>query len=109
LKAAVTGEFFSRNTATGARITTESMAHYKAIQKFLSQKGLPFFTFYTKGDKPQKAVIRHLPNNTSSEDITVAVQELGYVVISVKQITAKSPFPEGGATLQPFPSSLALW
>jgi hypothetical protein len=37
-----------------------------------------------------------LPNNTSSEDVTVALQELGYEVISVKQLTAKRPSPEGG-------------
>jgi hypothetical protein len=55
-------------------------------------------TFYTKSEKPIKAVIRHLPTNTSSEGITLALQELGYEVISVKQMTAKRPSPEGGAT-----------
>jgi hypothetical protein len=64
LKAVVTGEFFFRNTGSGTRITTKSMADYKTIQNLSRQKGLPFFTFYTKGDKPVKAVIRHLPNNT---------------------------------------------
>jgi hypothetical protein len=59
LKAVVTGEFFFRITASGPRITTKSMADYKNIQNLLNQKGLPFFTFYTKGDKPMKAVIRH--------------------------------------------------
>jgi hypothetical protein len=44
-----------------------------------------------------------LPNNTSSEDITVALQELGYEVINVKQMTAKFPFPEGEVTLLFFP------
>jgi hypothetical protein len=66
LKAVVTGEFFFRNTASGTRITIKSMADYRAIQSLLSQRGFPFFTFYIKGDKPVKAVIRHLPNNTSS-------------------------------------------
>jgi hypothetical protein len=47
LKAVVTGEFFMRNIASGPRITTKSMADYKTIQNLLSQKGLPFFTFYT--------------------------------------------------------------
>jgi hypothetical protein len=31
LKAVVTGEFFFRNTASGTRITTKSMADYKTI------------------------------------------------------------------------------
>jgi acyl-CoA synthetase (NDP forming) len=103
LNAVVTWEFFFLNTASGNRITTKSMAGYKTIQNLLSQKGLPFFTFYTKGNKPVKAVMKHLPNNTSSEDITVALQELGYEVISVKQITAKRPSPENGVTLVPLP------
>jgi hypothetical protein len=36
-------------------------------------------------DKPVKAVIRHLPDNISAEDITVALQEIDYEVISIKQ------------------------
>jgi hypothetical protein len=102
LKAAVNEEFF-RNTASGTRITTKSMADYKTTQNILSQKGLPFFTFYTKGDKLVKAVIRHFPNNTWSEDIRVALQELGYEVISVKQMTAKRLSPEGEVTLVSLP------
>jgi hypothetical protein len=74
------------------------MADYKTIQNPLSQNGLPFFTFYTKGDKPVKAFIRHLPSNNSSDDISVALRELGYEVISVKQMTAKRPSPEGEVT-----------
>jgi hypothetical protein len=49
LKAVVTGEFFFQNTASGTQITTKSMGDYKTIQNLLSQKGIPFFTFYTKG------------------------------------------------------------
>jgi hypothetical protein len=35
---------------------------------------------------------------TSAEDITVALQETDYDVISVKQMTAKRPTPERGVT-----------
>jgi hypothetical protein len=103
LKTVVTGEFFFRNTASGTRLTTRNMTDYKATQNLLSQKNLPFYTFYTKGDKQVKAVISHLPSNTSSEDITVALQELGYEAISVKQMTAKRPSPAGGDTLVSLP------
>jgi hypothetical protein len=98
----VTGEFFCLNTASGTRIATQSMADYKLVQNLLSQKGLPFLTFYTKGDRPVKAVIRNLPNNTSSENITIALQVLSYEVINVKQMTGKRPSPEG-VTLVSFP------
>jgi hypothetical protein len=98
----MTGEFF-RNFASGTRIITKSMADYKATQNLLSQKGLPFFTYYTNGNKPVNAVIRHLHSNTSSEDITVALQELGYEIISVKQKTVERPSPEGEVTFIPLP------
>jgi hypothetical protein len=60
----------------------------------IPEKNLPFFTFYTKGDKLVEAVIRHLPGNIHTEDITVDIQELGYNVFSAKQMTAKRPNPE---------------
>jgi hypothetical protein len=59
------------NTATGTQITTKSM-DYNATQKFLTQKNLTFFPFYTEGDKLIEANIRHLPSNTLAEDTTVA-------------------------------------
>jgi hypothetical protein len=79
------------------------MADYKTILNLLSQKGLPFFTFCTKGDKPVNSVIWHLPSNTSSEDIRVALHEFSYEVISVKQMTAKRPSLEGGFPLVSLP------
>jgi hypothetical protein len=102
LKPMETVEFF-RNTTAGTRITTKVMADYKAIQNLSRQKDLQFFTFYTKGARAVKSVIRHLPSNTSSEDITVALKELGYEAISVKQMTAKRPSPEGRVTLVSLP------
>jgi hypothetical protein len=92
----VTWEFW--NIASGTQITTKNMVDYIATQNILSQKGLTFYIFYTKADKPVKAVSRHLPSNTSSEDITFALQELGYEVINARQMTAKSLSPEEGVT-----------
>jgi hypothetical protein len=92
----VSGEFFFRNTATGTLITTKNLADYKAIQTLLSNQGLNYYTFYTKPDKPNKAFMKHL----------LQLQELGYEVISVKQMTAKRPSPEGGATCISLPLSL---
>jgi hypothetical protein len=59
------GDFFW-NTATGTGVTTKSMVDYSAIQKFITKRNLHFITFYTKADKLVKAIIRHLPGNTSA-------------------------------------------
>jgi hypothetical protein len=48
-----------------------------------------------------KPLIRHLPANISAEDITVVFQETHYDVMSVKQLTAKRPTPEGAVTRLP--------
>jgi hypothetical protein len=31
---------------------------------------LPYFTFFPKSEKPIKAVFRHVPQNTTTEDIS---------------------------------------
>jgi hypothetical protein len=59
-------------------------------------KNFHFFALYTKAHKLVKAVIRHLPGNTSAKNITVVLQEIDYDVISVKLMTAKRVTPEGG-------------
>jgi hypothetical protein len=44
-----------------------------------------------------KLLISHLPCNISVENITVALQEIRYDVINVRQVTAYRPTLEGGA------------
>jgi hypothetical protein len=104
LKSVVTEEFF-RNIVTGTWITTKSIRGYKAVQKLLTDSGLPYFTFYSKDVKPVRAVIRHLPGSTSSEDIAVAFQKLDCDIISVKQMTAKRFATEEGSHISLSPSS----
>jgi len=65
------------------------MADYKAILYCLSKHNLHHFTFYLQFDKPNKAVIRHLPIKIYSD-----LQDLSYDVISVKQMTTKCPSPD---------------
>jgi hypothetical protein len=53
-----------------------------------------YFTFHPKSEKPIKAVIRQLPANTPAEDIASSLQDLGFTIISVKQMTSSRPNPE---------------
>jgi hypothetical protein len=41
----------------------------------------------TESQKPVKAVIRHLPINTPAQDISEGLENLGFDVVSVKQMT----------------------
>lgn len=77
-----------------------------------SYKILHQFTFYPKSDKHARECIRHLPINTSSQDITLDLQELRFDVRGVKQMTAKRPSHEGPlvtVSLPPFPATLARY
>jgi hypothetical protein len=71
---------------------------YKTIQEFLTEKNFHFIIFYTKADKSVIAVTRHVPGNNAAREINVALQEIDYDVISVKQMTAKCLTPDGEAT-----------
>jgi hypothetical protein len=59
-----------------------------------------FFTFYSKAEKPIKAVIHHLPHNTPANDICDGLVSLGINAISVMQMmtTRRSP-PKDPKTL----------
>jgi hypothetical protein len=46
------------------------MADFSLIKNYLEKNNLSYFTFFPKSEKPVKAVIRHLPHNTSAEDIS---------------------------------------
>jgi hypothetical protein len=48
------------------------------IISYESEQSLHHFTFYPLSDKPIRVVIHYLSINTSSQDITHALWELGY-------------------------------
>jgi hypothetical protein len=87
LKGIVKGSFEFRNTQNGTRIVTKEMADYSFIKEYLSSQSLNYFTFYLKSLKPIRAVIRHLLGNTPAEDIYEELVELGFDIISVKQMS----------------------
>jgi hypothetical protein len=74
------------------------MAEFSTIHSHFEMNNLPYFTFYPKSQKPTKAVIRHLPFTTSAEDITDGLVNLGFDVISVKQMSATRRSPTDGTS-----------
>jgi len=71
------------------------MVDNKAILSYLSDNRIHHFTFHPQFDKNIKADIHHLRIiNTSSQDTILAFQDMGYDIISVKQMTIKSFSPD---------------
>jgi hypothetical protein len=92
----VTGNFEFRNTRSGTRIVTKEMADFSAIRKHL-ENNLSHFTFFPKSEKPFKAVIRHVPKNTPAQDISNGLEDVGFHIIRVKQMSANRHSPSEGA------------
>jgi hypothetical protein len=87
LKGVVKGNYEFRSTRNGTRVITREMADYSAIRTYFDSHKLSYYTFYAKSEKPIKAVIRHLRIDTPAEDISNGLLDLGFDVISVKQMT----------------------
>jgi hypothetical protein len=103
IKGIATGNFEFRNTRSGTRIVLKEMADFSAIKAYLEKNNLSFFTFFPKSEKPIKAVIRHLPQNTPAEDISDGLVSLGFDVISVKQMTTTRRSATEGTTTNNLP------
>jgi hypothetical protein len=74
------------------------MTDFSAIKSHFDNKGMSYFTFYPKSQKPVEAVIRHLPNSTPAENIYDGLMSLDFDVISVKQMTTNRRSSAEGTT-----------
>jgi hypothetical protein len=64
---------------------------FQSVKSHFDGQRLSYFTFFPKSEKPIKAVICHLPLNTPAEDIYDGLVNLGFDVVSVKQMTTTRP------------------
>jgi endonuclease V-like protein UPF0215 family len=71
------------------------MVDYQAVKSRFDQNSLSYYTFYPKAEKPIKAVLCHLPNNTPAQDISDGLVDLGFDVTSIKEMSSahRSPVP----------------
>jgi hypothetical protein len=87
LKNVVPETFEFHNTRNGTRVLTKSLADFQSVKSYFDLRQLSYFSFFSKSEKPIKAVIRHLPINTPAEDISDGLVNLAFDVISVKKLT----------------------
>jgi hypothetical protein len=100
LKDHVKGQYEFRNTRNETRIVTKEIADYSAMKFYLEKNNLQHFTFSTHSEKPIKAVIRHLPPDTSAEDISNSLEDLVFNVINVRQLMTNRRTPNGQTHVQ---------
>jgi hypothetical protein len=92
-----------RATRTGIRVVTREMADYSAIMRHLEQNNTHYFPFRAKPERPIKAAIHHVPNDSSGEWVA-----LSFDVINVSQMTSNCPLPHGDTQLVTLSPSLSL-
>jgi hypothetical protein len=85
IKNVVKDDFEFCSTRNGIRVVTKGMDDFEAVKAHFSTNNLAYFSFFPKVLKRVKAVIRHLPPNTSAEDISDGLVNQGFDVISVKK------------------------
>jgi hypothetical protein len=68
----------------------------------MEKNNLQYFTFSPNSEKPITAVIRHLPPDTSAEDISNSLEGVGSSVIHVRQLTNRGA-PTGQINLETLP------
>jgi hypothetical protein len=109
LKNVVKEDFEFRNTINETRIITRGMMDFLAVKSHFKKNSLFYFTFYPKSEKPMKAVICHLLQNTPAEDIYDGLVVLGFDVISVKQMTTTRRSPPEESKITNLPIFLVTW
>jgi hypothetical protein len=71
------------------------MADYSGMKSNMEENKLHYFTFSTNSEKPIMTAIRHLPPDTPAEDTSNNLEDLGFNVISVRQMTGIRRAPNG--------------
>jgi hypothetical protein len=81
----------------------QSQKLFSAAKSCLENDNLAYFIFYSKHEKPIKAVMRHLPPNSPAEGISDGLVSLGFDVVSIKDMTATRRSPPEGSTTKNVP------
>jgi hypothetical protein len=83
----------------GTRVIPKDMLDYQSVKAHFETSNLSYYTFYPKSQKPIKVMICHLLQNTPVENIPSGLVELGFDVISVKQLSIVHRSPEGTTSI----------
>jgi hypothetical protein len=94
LKEIAKQQFQFCSTRNGTRVTTKDMGKYQSLKGHFEANNLSYSTFYSKSERSIKAVIRHLPIHTPAKDIAEGLADLGFEVISVRQMSTARRSPE---------------
>ena len=85
--------FDFRSTRNGTRVITRGVEDFQSVRSHFDTNNLYFYSFYTKSEKPMKALISHLLHYTLPKYISDGPASLVLDVISAKEMAATSQSP----------------
>jgi hypothetical protein len=88
-------------TRNWTRIITTGIEDYLAVKAHFDTNNLAYFAFYPKSVRPIKSVLPHLPLNTPVEDIPNGLDDFGFDVISINQMSSTHRSSAEGPTKLP--------
>jgi hypothetical protein len=71
------------------------MEDYSAMKSCPRKSNLYYFTFSLDSDKSMKAVIHNLPPDMPVEVISNSLEDIGFTIIDMRQMTATQTVPNG--------------
>lgn len=90
----MTEKLFFQNISAEIQTGTKFKVDYKGVQTFVTAENL-LFTLDNKAAEPVKAGLGQLPSSNVAVGITVALQKIGYDIISTKQMNANNSSLDG--------------
>jgi len=82
--------FTFKSSINNLKIQTKNPESYRAIIHFLQEEEADFYTFQMQEHKAYHLVIRNLHITTNTAEIRTAIEETGYQVCQITNISHKS-------------------
>jgi hypothetical protein len=101
LKDHVKGEYEFRNTPNGTRTITKEMADYSSMKFYLEKINIHYFILSPNSGKRTKG-------DTPAEYISSSLEDLGFKIIKVRQMTALEEHPTDNPTWNPSLNSFVV-
>lgn len=85
-----TQNFTFKSTSNNLKIETKNSNAYREVSKYLKNKKIEHHTYQAREDRAFRVVIRNLHPSTSTSEVGIAINEIGYSVRNVSNVLHKT-------------------
>ena len=81
--------FLFKSSTNNLKITTKNSDSYRSVVKFLDDQGAEYHTYQQRENKSFRIVIRNIHPSTPTNEVGIAIQEIGFTVRQVVNVRHK--------------------